>query len=196
MKSTSIIALACTFLTVSNVFAGTINFDNAPLNTDVGMFYQGITFGGGEQAVNPPSANFPTSSGTQELWNSNPNTPIMLFTFLTAQSQFSFNYSSVNGFAGVALNSLNQVVGTFVGLKDPGASLSVGLTHGVADITTIELIDTGHVGSKITVDDLSAPGLTGLSRAATTPDTASTFGLFGVAALGLWAFRRKMAVQQ
>ena len=196
MKIKTIFAAAGTFLTAANLFAGVINFENAPITgLDLGGYYNGITFGAGEQVL-AATTSFPAVSGTHILGDFGPT---LSFTFNTAQQNVSFYYTSLNGFSGVAFDGSLQV-DTFTGTAGTGKTTKVTLSDSTADITKIVLTDDGNptVPEVTTIDNVSAGGVTEVLRGAplNAPDATSTAALFALAGLGLVAFRRKFAAQQ
>ena len=203
MKAKKLITILAVCASLTPAFAGTITFDNGPTDVDLGSYYQGVTFAPTLQAIGEVLPYFPAHSGEFTLQGTDVNNGSITFTFATPQSQFSFWYLAEFGFSATAY-AVDGVtaVGTFHGaanvnmsaiLSDPSsfsANTQVGLTNGVADISKVVITDTFDLGGFVTVDDLTAPGLTGL---AAIPDRSATVMLLGASSLGLFALRRKLA---
>ena len=66
MNTKKVISTACALIGASRLFAGTIDFDTAPLNVDLGSYYQGITFGQYAQAT-PQTINLATPADSLPL---------------------------------------------------------------------------------------------------------------------------------
>jgi hypothetical protein len=204
MKSIRLLIAACALAGVSSVFAGTINFEGAPTGVDLGSYYAGVTFAPTLQAETQILPYFPSHSGTEVLSGTDIGNPNITFTFATPQTQLSFWYVSAYGFTATAYAANGTtVVGTFSGTANENLSavygnpstysvnLETGLNTGVADISKVVITDSGGLGTFITIDDLSAPGISGLPA----PDATSTLALFGVAGLCLFVFGRKVAAR-
>jgi len=208
MKSLHLLA-ACVLAAAPAAMAGTITFESAP-NTfwepntqlygntgkgnDLGSFYSGVTFGPGAQLTST-STTFPAHSGNLELTDSNPLNTTLSINFGAAQNSVSFFYNTFFGISikvidvsgstifteGTTVNFATQV-GTpqLFSLNDPNGIISILITDSV-----------GLESGDFTIDDLTAPGLSGNP----VPEVTSTLALFGAASLGLLAFRRKLAVQ-
>src|SRR3984957_13194887 len=190
MKSIQLIAVACAFAGVSPAFAGTIDFEAAPTGVNLGSFYSGVTFAPGLQAEFQVLPSNPAHSGFKELVGTDSGNPNMTFTFTTPESTVSFWYTTLFGFTVKAYNSSSVEVGRpITELANSGSDALLTLTG--PGITTVTLTSTLGFGTFDTIDDLSAPGISG----APAPDAASTLGLFGVASVVLLAFRRKFAVR-
>jgi hypothetical protein len=196
MKLKFLLPVACAVMAASSTFAGVISFENGPLGVDLGTFYQGITFGVNEQIMlgtpSFPAAGNPTTGHV--LGDVNPNNASMLFIFSSAQSSFSFLYTSADGFSGVALNSIGTPIATFSGAANSGSSTLESVS--IAGIKSVVLTDSNNVGGQITIDSLTASGVNGLPRPVTAPDATSTLGLLGAAGIMMWSLRRKFVTQQ
>ncbi len=194
MKSKQVLALVCALAGATQVFASTTNtttitFDNIPVTgTDLG-YYNGVTFGADEQVTGQVIPEFPAHSTPNVLINGNLFNPIISFSFAEPVTQFSFWYASADGFTGVALDSKGNTIGTFSGLVNtstpgPATLMQTGVSTGIPDIASVVITDnSGVLGTLISIDDLTFTNV---------PDATSTLALFGVAGLGLLAFRRKV----
>jgi hypothetical protein len=190
MKSIQLIAVACALAGVSPAFAGTIDFEAAPTGVDLGNFYSGVTFAPGLQAEFQVLPTSPAHSGFKELVGTDSGNPNMSFTFATPESTVSFWYTTLYGFTVTAYNSSSAEVGSpIVVPANTGTDSFLSLTG--PGISSVTIHSTLGFGTFDTIDDLSAPGISGLPA----PDAASTLGLFGVASVALLAFRRKFAVR-
>jgi hypothetical protein len=188
MKSIRLLAVACALAGVSPVFAGTIDFEAAPTGVDLGSFYSGVTFAPTLQAEFQVLPSSPAHSGDKELAGTDILNPNMQFNFSTPESTVSFWYNAFSAFTVTAYNSANvAVLGPQAEIPSIGADLEVTLT--APNISYVVITATNGVGTFDAIDDLSAPGISGLPA----PDATSTLALLGVAALGLVAFRRKIA---
>jgi hypothetical protein len=209
MKSLPIAAAVCALAGVSSAFAGTIDFENIPTtfmepNTivngvhgggqDLGTFFQnlGVTFGAGAQ-VTATSTTFPAHSGQFELTDANPSISTITINFTKPQTDVSFWYNAFFGLTIQAFNGATQV-GTTIAegstvnpLNSVGTTEFLSLTEGTGFTSLVITDDVPVQSGDITIDDLSSPGI--------APDATSTLLLFGVTAVGLAAFRRKLAVQ-
>ena len=187
MKSKLIFTTLCALAGASRVFAGTIDFEAVPVGQDVGSFYQGATFSG-DVVINSSPA-FP-GTGAHVLDSTGSD---IILTFNTLQTQLSFNYTTYFTLVATAYDSHGNVVGTFTGLNNTdlissGVNALGSINTGVADIASVDF--NGVAADYFTLDNISAAGVSGLPN---VPDAASTLALFGVAGVGLFAFRRKMA---
>jgi hypothetical protein len=201
MKSL-IFAVLCGGVSVSSALAGTITFDGAPTDVDLGSYYQGVTFGAGNQATQQMLPYLPAYSGTEALSGSGTANTIS-FDFATAQTSFSFYYVSYLGFSGVAYDANGNIVGMFSGIGNYNVNATLGnpstystyamtgLTTGTADITSVVLTATAGSSAFTFVDNLSAPGISGLA----VPDATNTLALLGAATVGLITLRRKFGWQ-
>jgi hypothetical protein len=191
MKSKQVLAMVCALAGATQVFAGTttITFDSAPITgTDLGSFYSGVTFGADEQVTGQVIPEFPAHSAPNILINANLFNPIISFSFAAPVTQFSFWYASADGFTGVALDSNGHQVGTFTGnvntsTPGPATLMQTGVNTGIPDIASVVITDSAGLGTLIGIDDLTFTNV---------PDATSSLALFGVAGLGLLAFRRKV----
>jgi hypothetical protein len=193
MKSKQVLAMVCALAGATQVFAQTtstttITFDNIPVTgTDLG-YYNGVTFGADEQVTGQVLPEFPAHSAPNILINANLFNPTISFSFSEPVTQFSFWYASADGFTGVALDSHGHQVGTFTGnvntsTPGPATLMQTGVTTGIPDIASVVITDSGGLGTLIGIDDLTFTNV---------PDATSSLALFGVAGLGLLAFRRKV----
>jgi len=190
MKTIRLLTVAFALAGVSSAFAGTITFEGVPItSTDLGNYYQGVTFGPGIQ-VTSTSSGYPAHSGSQEAaLNDAPST----ISFAAAQPDVSFWYTTLFGFAATAYDSHGNLLAT-----KSEASNSSGVTgtdslldFGIGNISSVVITDDVGIGGFISIDDLSAAGISGLPA----PDATSTLGLLGVGVAGLLAFRRKFATR-
>ena len=131
--------------------------------------------------------------------------PNLSFTFATPQTSVSFWYITADGFNGVAtladgttqtFSGSNAGYNSHAVLGNPATystytqeALANTSGNSMKNIVSVALTDDDGLGDLTSIDDLSAPGITGQP----TPDAASTLGLFGVSALALLAFRNQLA---
>ena len=208
MKTIRLLAVACALAGVSSAFAGTITFEGAPTGVDLDSYYSGVTFGTGDQATQQVLPFFPAHSGSEIL--DNVNSPSITFTFATSQSSFSLYYITAFGFTATATLA-NGTVETLPNGSSAGynsaallgnpASYSVNTLYSQVNtsgnsannfVSVTLTDDTTILDGEITIDDLTAPGVSGLPA----PDATSTLGLLGVGVAGLLVFRRKFATRQ
>jgi hypothetical protein len=181
MNSKNALMVVLVFWGGSRVFAGTINFDNAPMiywknggGVDVGGYYQGVTFGPDAQ-IATSSATYPAHSGNLELTTANIADPVITITFNATQPDVSFWYSTSFGFVAVAYDSQGNFLGFANGNPNVDLSTSIGtdslLDFGFGDISSVVITDDGGLGNFLTIDDLTAFGVSGLpaSNNSTTP---------------------------
>jgi hypothetical protein len=202
-----IVSLAAAFTLLgfsASSFGGTIDFENAPMTfwenggaQDLGGFYAGVTFGTDVQIVTS-SALFPAHSGNLELTDANLSNPDLVMTFDTPQTDVSFWYSTSSGFAATAFDSGNNSLASFSVAANVSLANAVGvdssgdLFTGVADIDHVVIADSGGLGGFITLDDVSAAGVTG--EPAVVPEVGGGV-LLGVCGVGLLFVRRRVAVR-
>ena len=196
MKLKFILGAVCAFIATSPVFGGVINFENvnAPIGTDLGDFYLGVTFGPGDQIIKPVSL-FPPVSGTHAV--AAEVGPNISFVFDDPEASFSFFYTAEFGFTGVAENASGQVVDSFGGANNLGSNAEVSVTDASADIKTVVLTDKGGLPDFMTIDNLSAPEISGIMRPGfTVPESGSTLILLALAGAALWFFRGLISIQR
>lgn len=199
MKSARVIAAVCLLSGVSPVLADSFDFEDLPNanislpfggGSDIGTFYNAVTFGAGVQGVYTSSA-FPATSGSQLIWQSDILNPNIDITPNGSFTEVSFWYTTAFGFTVTAYDALNNVVGSFTAPvnSDPfvfnvGTPSFVDLNSSSgAAIAFVQVVDGAGIGNYIGIDDL------------TVPDATSTLALMGVSAMSLFAFRRKIVTQ-
>jgi hypothetical protein len=192
-----LVGVTCLLASVTSASAGTIDFDNAPMKfwvsgggQDLGAYYTGVTFGPDAQ-ITTTSASFPSHSGQLELTDSNLADDTLIMTFDSPESDVSFWFTSADGFVAKAFDSSNNFLGFENGganvdlLHDTGASTFLDVSFG--DITSIVITDNGSTGTFLTIDDLTAQGLSDTPAAPTaTPEPSSLLLLAcGLPVLGM-----------
>ena len=199
MNTKQVIAAACALAGASRVFAGTITFDDAPATFrdtssggsghDLGSYYQGVTFGSGAQITATIPGVFPAHSDGFEL--ANQFGPSITAAFATPQMSLSFWYTTAASMTITTFDSSHAVLSSVTLAANPGTDNFASVTDLSPNIASVSITSTSGLGNLLTIDDFSAPGVSGLAA----PDAASTLGLLGLAATGLLAFRRKFARQ-
>jgi len=194
MNTKKVIAVACALTSASRLFAGTITFDDAPITgTDLGSFYQGVTFGEGAQVIPQTTPLYPAHSGNQFLSDQDIANPTISATFSTPQSELDFYFTCADGVTITAFDSSHNALGSplTTSTGNLGTLDHVTITSGLDNIASVEITDNGGLGNFLTIDDFSSRGISG----APAPDVTSTFALLGIAGAGLMAVRRKFAAR-
>lgn len=194
---TTLVSIASCILFASAAFAGTIDFENMPQSywyyggqQNFGNYWAGATIGPNstileDQVYGYNSSGYPPHSGHAVLFSySNPSID---FTFNSPIDTFSFWYTAYYDFTISAYDSSNNFLNSDVLPNNYGTNSFYSWSTGSSIIKSISMTGTGNY---FTIDDFTAPIVTGRPTAA-TPEPG-TILLMGIGVAGAVIARRRM----
>jgi len=181
----------------SAAFAGTIDFENMPQaywyeagQQNFGTYWAGVTIGPNstileDQVYGYNSSGYPPHSGHAVLFSI--SNPTIEFTFNSPIDTFSFWYTTYYDFTISAYDSSNNLLNSDVLTNNYGTNSLYSWSTGSSTIKAITMAGTGNY---FTIDDFSAPIVTGQPTGA-TPEPG-TILLMGIGVAGAVIARRRM----
>lgn len=175
------------------LFAGTINFENMPQDywfyggqQNFGNYWQGVNFGPASTILESEvfgynSEGYPPHSGVAVLFSI--SIPYIDITFDIPVDNFSLWYTTGDVFSITAYDSLNSIIGSPQELTYNIGSNSF-FEFSSLDFN-IKKITLSGVGNYFTIDDFTAPFITGQPTDPNAVPEPATMALLGLGLIGL-----------
>lgn len=182
--------------------AGTITFEDMPDaylfyggQTNFGNYWAGINFGPSSTILDSVrggynSSGYPPHSGTSVLFSI--STPYIDATLDNAIDNFSFWYSAPQPFAVETYDALDNLLTSTPLASVYGSNQFISVSSPSENIKRIRFIGTGNY---FTIDDFTAPFVSGKPRTDTVPDAGSSLILVSLAFACIAASRRRLLNQ-
>lgn len=174
----------------------TIDFENMPQNywyyggqQNFGTYWAGVDFGPAstileDQIYGYNSPGYPPHSGHAVLFSI--SVPSITATFDSPVDNVSLWYTSYSSFVIDAYDSSNNLVDQAIGGSNYGTNSFLGVSSNISNISYVIMHDSGNY---FTIDDFTAPILTGEPR--NLAPEPSTILLLGLGLIGLAGIGRK-----
>src|SRR3954463_9061893 len=179
--------------------AGTITFEDMPDaylyyggQQNFGDYWAGINFGPNSTILDSVrygynSGGYPPHSGTSVLFSI--DTPYIDATLDNAIDQFSFWYSAGQAFAVETYDASDNLLSSTPLVSVSGSSVFQSITSLSENIKRIRFTGTGNY---FTIDDFTAPFVSGKPRTDSVPDSSSSLILVSLAFVCIAASRRTL----
>jgi len=176
-------------------FSGTIDFEGMPQSywfyggqQNFGNYWAGVDFGPEstileDQVYGYNSAGYPAHSGHAVLFSI--TLPYITATFDTPVDFVSLWYTANSDFVIDAYDASNNLLGSVSGANNYGTNSFLQYTSSSSNIKWISMHDSGNY---FTIDDFTAPFVSGLPSSVPEPGTMM---LLGSGLVGLVGFGRK-----
>jgi hypothetical protein len=155
-----------------------------------GTYWAGVNFGPDSTILETTvygynSAGYPPHSGDAILFSI--NTPHIDATFDSPVDFVSLWYTSASNFYVDLFDGSDTLIATVMGVSNTGTNSFLSYTSGSSNIKRVSMHDSGNF---FTIDDFTAPILTGDPRP--VPDPGSSLLLLGMGLVGLRALRNRL----